>query len=129
VHIRGSRRRSQKRESMRKARSKVQLEEDLCIHIFVVSAAMVGVCLTAIGLIHVVIAMRSLTTVADDLLVVDALLFLCACLVSYWALRTRGSRRLHQLERLADLVFIAGLMLMAGVCALLVYALGQVQRP
>jgi hypothetical protein len=114
---------------MRKARSKVQLEEDICIHIFVVSAAMVGVCLTAIGLTHVVLTMRSMTTVADDLLAVDALLFLCACLASYWALRTRSSRRLHQLERIADLVFIAGLTLMAGVCALLVYVLGQVQRP
>lgn len=31
----------------------VQLEEDICIHIFSVSAALVGVCLTVIGIFQV----------------------------------------------------------------------------
>jgi hypothetical protein len=34
---------------------KKYLEEDVCVHIFTVSAAMVGVCLTVIGLIRVII--------------------------------------------------------------------------
>jgi len=48
------------------------LEEDISIHIFTVSAAMVGVCLTVIGLIRVVITFGKADTVADDLLAVDA---------------------------------------------------------
>jgi hypothetical protein len=32
---------------------KTRLEEDICIHIFTVSSAMVGVCLTVIGVIRV----------------------------------------------------------------------------
>ena len=36
---------------------KTKLEEDICIHIFTVSSAMVGVCLTVIGLIRVVITL------------------------------------------------------------------------
>jgi hypothetical protein len=51
-----------------------QLEEDLCIHIFTVSSAMVGVCLTVIGLIRVVVTLGTADTLADDLLAGDALL-------------------------------------------------------
>lgn len=51
---------------------------------------MVGVCLTVIGLIRVVITLGRADTLADDLLAGDALLFLVSCLLSYWALRSRG---------------------------------------
>src|SRR4029077_6638817 len=52
---------------------KTKLEEDICIHIFTVSAAMVGVCLTVIGVIRVVITLGKADTLADDLLASDAL--------------------------------------------------------
>jgi branched-subunit amino acid permease len=67
--------------------NKTKLEEDICIHIFTVSSAMVGVCLTVIGLIRVVITLGKADTFADDLLACDALLFLTSCLLSYGALR------------------------------------------
>jgi len=98
------------------------LEEDISIHIFTVSAAMVGVCLTVIGLIRVVISMGKVNTLADDLLAADALLFLCSCLLSYAALRTRSRRRMHQVERLADRIFIVAMILMTSVCGVIVYA-------
>src|SRR3977135_2786252 len=66
---------------------KAKLEEDICIHLFTVSSAMVGVCLTVVGLIRVVITLGKADTVADDLLASDALLFLTSCLLSYAALR------------------------------------------
>ncbi len=71
---------------MPQTNSNKHLEEDICIHIFTVSAAMVGVCLTVIGLIRVVITFGKIDTIADDLLAGDAFLFLLACLLSYWAL-------------------------------------------
>ena len=82
------------------------LEEDICIHIFTVSAAMVGVCLTVIGLLRVVISMRRSDTAADNIVSTDAILFLISCLSSYWALRTRSTRRMHRVEHFADFVFI-----------------------
>jgi len=48
------------------------LEQDICIHIFTVSSAMVGVCLTVIGLIRVVITLGRADTLADDFLAGDA---------------------------------------------------------
>jgi hypothetical protein len=98
-----------------------RLEDDICVHIFTVSAGMVGVCLTVIGLIRVVITLRKTDTFADDLLAMDALLFLIACLASYWALRTRSAKRKYRVERFADLVFVLALILMAGACLFVTY--------
>ena len=99
------------------------LEQDICIHIFTVSSAMVGVCLTVIGLIRVVITLGSADTLADDLLAADALLFLISCLLSYWALRSRGLHRMHRLEKIADAIFIIAMIGMVVVCALVTYTI------
>ncbi len=103
--------------------SKSPLEEDICIHIFTVSAAMVGVCLTVIGLIRVMITIRNMDTLADDLVAMDAVLFLMSCLLSYWALRTRGGQRMHRIERVADGIFILALLLMVAVCGFIAFAM------
>jgi hypothetical protein len=102
---------------------KAKLEEDICIHIFTVSSAMVGVCLTVIGLIRVVITLGKADTVADDLLAVDALLFLASCLLSYAAMRSRGLRRMHRIERAADGTFIVAMIVMAAICGVITYAM------
>jgi hypothetical protein len=99
------------------------LEADLCLHIFTASAALVGVCLTVIGLIRVVIATTKVGTVADDLLAGDATLFMVACLLAYWALRARNVRRMHRLERIADAIFLVGLMLMTVTCSVVTWAI------
>lgn len=99
------------------------LEDDICIHIFTVSSAMVGVCLTVIGLVRVVVTLGQINTLADDLLAADALLFLIAALLSYAALRTRSTRRMQKVERFADGIFIAGMILMTAICAVITYAI------
>lgn len=103
--------------------TKREREENICIHIFSVSAGMVGVCLTVIGLIRVVITLGKADTVADDLLAIDAFLFLMASLLSYTALRTRTTNRMKQFERLADWIFIVAMTLMVAVCAFIAYAI------
>lgn len=105
------------------------LEQDICIHIFTVSSAMVGVCLTVIGLIRVVITLGRADTLADDLLAGDALLFLISCLLSYWALRSRSLRRMHRLEKIADGIFILAMIGMVIICALITYTISAPARP
>jgi len=104
------------------------LEHDICIHIFTVSSAMVGVCLTVIGLIRVVITLGRADTLADDLLAGDALLFLISCLLSYWALRSRSVRRMHRLEKIADGIFIIAMIGMVIICALITYSISVPAR-
>ena len=100
-----------------------RLEEDICIHIFTVSSAMVGVCLTVIGLIRVVITLGKADTLADDLLASDALLFLTSCLLSYAALRVRNFRRRHRIERAADGIFIFAMVIMTLICGFITYSI------
>lgn len=107
--------------SMTKNCSEPRLEKDISIHIFSVSAAMVGVCLTVIGIIRIVLTIKYADTLADDLLAADAILFLIACILSYWALRTRNIKRLHRIENMADSVFILALSLMVVVCIFITY--------
>ncbi|MEO7433048.1 MAG: hypothetical protein ABIV12_13325 [Dokdonella sp.] len=59
-----------------------ELESDLCLHIFTASAALVGVCLTVIGLIRIVVTTTKVGTIADDLLAADATLFMLSCLLA-----------------------------------------------
>src|SRR6266853_3111783 len=110
-------------ETERHRDSNTHLEQDICIHIFTVSSAMVGVCLTVIGLIRVVITLGTADTLADDCLAMNALLFLISCLLSYWALRSRGWKRMHRLERLADGIFIFAMIGMVVVCTLITYTI------
>ena len=76
-----------------------------------------------IGLVRVVITLGKADTVADDLLAADALLFLVSCFLSYGALRSRGTTRMHRLERVADGVFIFAMIVMVTICAFLTYAI------
>jgi hypothetical protein len=100
-----------------------KLEADLCIHIFTASAALVGVCLTVIGLIRIVVTTTQVGTIADDLLACDATLFMIACLLSYWALRARSVRRMHRIERAADVIFLVGLLVMTVTGGVVTWAL------
>jgi Kef-type K+ transport system membrane component KefB len=116
-------------ETNRRRDSGTNLEQDISIHIFTVSSAMVGVCLTVIGLIRVVITLGRADTLADDLLAGDALLFLISCLLSYWALRSRSLRRMHRLEKIADGIFILAMIGMVIICALITYTISVPPRP
>src|SRR5207249_12197801 len=104
------------------------LEQDICIHILTVSSAMVGVWLTVIGLVRVVITLGTADTLADDLLAANALLFLVSCMLSYWALRSRGLGRMHRVERIADGIFIVAMVGMVVVCALITYTISIPSR-
>ncbi len=97
------------------------LEENISIHIFSASATMVGVCLTAIGLFRVMEELRKVNGVADNLLALDALAFLFCCLLSYGSLRLRDAERRQKTERLADIIFLVALSVMAIIAGLIAY--------
>lgn len=98
-----------------------QLDEKICKLICPISAAMVGVCLTGVGLLHVALTVTRRATLADDLLSWDAVIFLIATLVSYFALRT-GTRN-HRLEQIADVAFIVAMVLLTAACLFITYSI------
>lgn len=86
------------------------LDDDICVHIFTSSSTMVGVCLTVVGILRVVVTLRSKDVLGDDLLAINAMMYLASALLAYWGLRTRNHKRNHRLEYTADGIFIAGMV-------------------
>ncbi len=90
--------------------------------IFVVSAAMVGVCLTLMGLVGILASLSEVASLTDELLAADAMVFLVSCLASYFALRSRTQAVARRYERVADVSFIVGMVaivLIGAIVALL----------
>lgn len=86
-----------------------------------VSAAMVGVCLTAIGLVSVIESLNKLETFVDNILAVATLLFSLVTLLSFIGVRTnlRTSWR-HYLFTL-DILFCLGIVAIVVASFLLTF--------
>ena len=95
-------------------------EENISIHIFSVSAAMIGVCLTVIGIINIITTFNKINTLGDEITAIDAIIFLAACFISYSAIKTKDRKRRLILEKISDITFLTGLGLMVVVCIFIV---------
>ena len=105
------------------ARNRAALDAQICRLVCPIASAMVGVCMTGIGVLHVASTVHARETFADDLLSIDAVTFLMAALSSYFALRVQSQSRLHWLERIADGTFIISMVLLTVACFVITYSL------
>jgi len=105
------------------------LDDDICVHIFTSSSVMVGVCLTVVGILRVVVTLRSEDVLGDDLLTVNTMIYLLAAMVSYWALRTRSRKRNHRLEYIADGLFLFGMVFTVINTAFITWAMTLGRTP
>ncbi|KPG95628.1 hypothetical protein AEQ67_20625 [Pseudomonas sp. RIT-PI-q] len=108
---------------MNESKPPVSLNEDICVHIFTASAAMVGVCITVIGIFQVVSTLRSEDSLGDDFLAINAILYLITTLLSYWALRTRQLNRNHLLEKVIDGLFLIALTCTTGIAGFITWTI------
>ncbi len=86
-------------------------------HIFSGSITMIGVCITIIALFRAL--KTSADTFADNVLGADTFIFILAALLSYSSLRKENNKRM---ERWADIVFFAGMLIMILVGILILYS-------
>jgi hypothetical protein len=86
-----------------------------------VSGAMVGVCLSAIGILGVIKTLRRLDTICDELLAADSFLFLSTAILSFVVVRTPLWRRRHRVAVGIDGIFCLALIVMVMVCGMLVW--------
>ncbi len=91
------------------------------MQVFSLSAALVGVCLTGIGVLQVIASQTKLSSVADEVLAGDALLFMATCMLSFWSFKTRQQRRRRMLRVTVDVIFNIALLLMVIVCAMVTW--------
>ena len=89
-------------------------------HILPVAATMVGVCMTVISLVQLV-PKNAVSSWVDEILAIDALVFLGSTILSYWTLR--HEQQAEKLEIIADRLFLVGLSVMGLVSVLVAFDL------
>lgn len=108
---------------MKSETTEEERSHELTMHVFSISAAMIGVCLTAIGILRLVTAQTNVQTVGDDLLSMDAVIFVVCCFLAFWSFKTKRLKLRSQLRLIVDILFLVGLTGMACVCAIITYAI------
>ena len=96
-------------------------KERLSNHILPNASTMIGVCVTAVGLVKVAEAHIGPSSV-DNYCATAGVIFLLSAFCSYIALRSpEGSRAAMVLERIADVSFMLGLVALTAITLLFAY--------
>ncbi len=97
-------------------------QRDIYLHVSEVSVAMIGVCLTGVSILNVDQDINNVNTYVDNLLAIDAFVFLTAYLLSYWVVRvmTKNDRNVRKIGNIANVIFLIGMIFMAIVCGCIV---------
>jgi len=101
-----------------------QADERLYTHLLTVlsvSSGMVGVCLTAIGLIGIIKSLNKVEMLVDDMLAIGAVMFMVTALLSFFAMRTRLSQTWRGITRTIDIIFCLALVLVVDATAMLTW--------
>ena len=80
---------------------------------------MLGVCMTVISIVKLTQSSRGVAYWVDDLLALDALIFLASSVFSYLSIRSH-SKKIY-FEDIADKVFMLALLCMGAAVLLLTY--------
>lgn len=86
-----------------------------------VSAAMVGVSLTAIGLVGILKATLKIEIIVDDLLAVAALMFVAVSFLCFLGIRTRIRKKWKRFSITVDVLFCLGLLVLVAASLLLTW--------
>ena len=112
--------------------TQAQRDHELAIalysQMFAVAGAMVGVCLTVIGVIRLIIEVKGYQTFADDLVAIDGILFLLACVSSYFMLKVHDHGHRHTFRVLTDVIFLVAIVLMMAICLLITWAFAHIHN-
>ena len=96
---------------------------DELLQLLSVAGTLAGLSITAVALLHSVGKTQTSSTIADDVLVLSALLFLLCTYAIFFALRTRQLRIARILERAADTLFLLALTGMVASGFVMAYTL------
>jgi len=101
-----------------------QADERFYTHLLTVlsvSSGMVGVCLTAIGLIGIIKSLNKVEMLVDDMLAIGTMMFMVTSLLSFFAMRTRLSQTWRGITHTIDIIFCLALVLVAVATAVLTW--------
>lgn len=96
---------------------------ELLLRLSPFASSMGGLCIAALSLFTLHEKSVQISTIADDILAFDALLFLLTSYVCFWALRTKVPRRGRILAAWADGMFLLAMTALVAVGFLIVYSI------
>ena len=85
-------------------------------HILPTAANLLGICFVILSFMKV--TKMGLETIIDEMVALCIVVYLAACIFSYASIR--ASRRSEQWERIADIIFLVGLGIMAMTALIIV---------
>ncbi len=99
----------------------VARNRDVLLRLLSVTASLAGLCMAALGFMEYSTPEAAYRTFADEIIALDALLFVCCVYLILWALRTTSVPLAHRLGRVVDWVFLVALTTMLVAAGYIVY--------
>ena len=87
-------------------------DRDVLLRLLSVTASLAGLCIAALGFMEIGAPEAAMRSYADEVIALDALLFVCCVYLILWALRTTKVSRIRTLTRIVDVVFLFALTTM-----------------
>jgi hypothetical protein len=100
---------------------RVARNRDVLLRLLSVTASLAGLCIAALGFLEAGDRPALDDSYADELIAVDALLFVGCVYLILWALRTRSARRADSLSRVIDVLFLFALTSLLFASAYIIF--------
>ena len=103
--------------------ARVARDRDVLLRLLSVTASLAGLCIAALGFLEAVDRPQLDHSYADELIALDAFLFVGCVYLILWALRTSRLERAARLARVVDVVFLFALTTLLFAAANIIYYL------
>jgi len=103
--------------------ARVARDRDVLLRLLSVTASLAGLCIAALGFLEAADRSELDHSYADELIALDAFLFVSCVYLILWALRTSRPERAAQLARIVDVVFLTALTTLMLASGYIIYYL------
>ena len=103
--------------------ARVARDRDVLLRLLSVTASLAGLCIAALGFLEAADRSELDHSYADELIALDAFMFVGCVYLILWALRTTKHERAASLGRIVDVVFLFALTTLLFASAYIIYYL------
>jgi hypothetical protein len=100
---------------------RVARDRDVLLRLLSVTASLAGLCIAALGFLEASDRPALDHSYADELIALDALLFVSCVYLILWALRTDSPQRARSLSKVVDVVFLFALTTLLLASAYIIF--------
>ena len=102
-------------------RARVTRDRDVLLRLLSVAASLAGLCIAALGFLEASDRPALAESRADEVIALDAILFVGCVYLILWALRTQSLARARVLSKVVDVVFLFSLTSLIAAAVYIIY--------